>query len=98
MAVACPNCHTETVTIGERTFSAQRPCSEHRPPTPVRSTVSGKDIRSKEDALEEFYRFHRAHNGGRRTDPVDLLKVESVERIAECGYIILYQVPARMRA
>src|SRR3990170_4282131 len=73
---ACPDCRTETVTIGERTFEASRPCAEHRPPTPIRSLVAGKDIRSKDDALTEFFDFHRRHNGNRRTDPVDFIAVE----------------------
>jgi hypothetical protein len=93
----CPHCRTEAVTIGERTFQAARPCPEHRLPTPIRSLVAGKGIRSTEDALEEFFRFHRAHNGGRRTDPVDFITVESVERDAAGGFTILYQVPPRMR-
>jgi hypothetical protein len=95
---ACPNCRTESVTIGERTFEAARPCAEHRPPTPIRSVVSGKGIRTKEQALEEFYAFHRAHNGGRWTDPVEFITVESVEGDGFGGFVVLYQVPARMRA
>jgi len=95
--VTCPNCRTESVTIGERTFRAERPCSEHRPPTPIRATVSGRGIRTREDALTEFYDFHRRHNGGRRTDPVDLLTIEGITRVAECGFEITYQVPPRMR-
>jgi len=92
----CPDCRTETVTIGERTFQAARLCAEHRPPTPIRSLVAGKDIRSKDDALTEFFAFHRRHNGNRRTDPVDFIAVEDVKPDGG-GYWITYQVPPRMR-
>jgi len=70
-------------TVAARTFKATDYCEAHAPPKPpatIRATVNSPPPATREEALEEFFAFHRAHNGRRRRDPVEFLEVVEVRR------------------
>ena len=61
----------------------------------MRHAISGKDITTKERALEAFYELMRTANGTRRQAPEDFVKVEQV-RCKEGGWVVHYSVPSRI--
>jgi len=59
--------------------------------------VAGKNIKTKAQALEDFWAFHRGANGNRRSDPEDFIKVKQVrQRNHSGGFDIFYTVPSRI--
>ena len=69
--------------IPARTFTATDYCAEHAPPKPpalLRATVNSPPPETREEALEEFFAFHRAHNGKRRRDPTEFIEIVEVRR------------------
>jgi len=42
--------------------------------------VNSPPPETREEALEEFFAFHRAHNGKRRRDPTEFIEIVEVRR------------------
>lgn len=67
---------------------------------PLRSYICGKGIKTKEDALEEFWRFQNKYKGKRRGDQRKVVKILSVRHQQSKhggGFWISYQIPWRIR-
>jgi len=68
-------------TVAARIFQATDYCEAHAPPKPpalIRATVNAPPPETREEALEEFFAFHRAHNGKRRRDPAEFIEIVEV--------------------
>jgi hypothetical protein len=55
-----------------------------------------KGVRTREQALEDFYRYHDAHNGTRRTSPREFIKVNQARSNGQGAWDIYYSVPSRI--
>ena len=81
-------------TVTARTFQATDYCPAHAPPKPpslIRATVNAPPPETREAAIEEFFSWHRAHNGRRRRDPTEWIEVVDVRRDGG-GWEIDYRV------
>lgn len=58
--------------------------------------TAGRSIKTKAQALADFWAFHRASNGNRRSDPEQFIKVKQVRQRNSGGFDIFYTVPSRI--
>ena len=62
----------------------------------LKSFIIGPGIDTREAALEEFWKYHEAHNAHHRKKPKDFIKVVRVTA-KEHGWWVYYTVPARKK-
>jgi len=62
----------------------------------LRHHVAGKGIQTREQALEEFYRYHESHNGTRRSNPREFMKSVQARNNGQGGWDVYYSVPSRI--
>ena len=66
---------------------------------PLVHIIAETGIRTREQALERFFRFLEDHNGHRRRSPRDFVRVLSCRRDREHGvWRISYRVPREYRS
>jgi hypothetical protein len=62
----------------------------------LHSHIGVKGVKTREQALEEFYRSHDEHNGNRRTSIREFAKVHQVRTNGQGGWDVYYSVPSRI--
>jgi hypothetical protein len=58
--------------------------------------AAGIHIKTREQALADFWAHQRAANGGRRTDPEKFITVKQVRQRNSGSFDVFYAVPARI--